>query len=112
MQGVKAWLIDDPDALSHDASGGGVVPAQKLMNLMQHAEHADELMDWLDHGRNLTDLWGHPVQIQFQKLNSTNYLWKVTIWSFGPNGIDDSGGVDDILVSGLAAPVNAPGERR
>jgi hypothetical protein len=58
--------------------------------------------DWARRGR-FSDPWGHDYQfIFFRHMGDTQELkGTLTVRSLGPNGVDDSGGQDDIISPGM-----------
>ena len=73
----------------------GVVPSGSTDLYSLLAAHVDLHEDWLDRKGatiKLVDYWGRPIAIR-------SVPGKLHLISFGPDGIDQNGGGDDIVVA-------------
>lgn len=70
---LDTWFIEDPAALKLEMPGEGMVIGTNLMNMVRRNERDVSAPTNKRAEKDLTDVWGHPVQFWFQRANDTNY---------------------------------------
>jgi hypothetical protein len=102
LSAVEYWLVEDPRALDGFKPSGTTVCGSNLLKIVKASKHGDSLMELFGNDHSMADRWGNPIQFKFSKVGTTNAFWVVTIWSFGPNGVNELGAGDDLVT---CAPV-------
>lgn len=59
-------------------------------------------MKWMNLGSYncFMDVWKHPLRFRFERVDTLSGKAEVMVWSIGPNGIDENGKGDDLVISG------------
>jgi len=78
-----------------------------LKRYYQFAKETNDLFtkrdpDW-ERSHNYVDPWGHPYRIKITSQTTNEY--RISIWSCGPNGEDETGSGDDVALESFIITV-------
>jgi len=108
LRAIDWWLIDDPSAVQGYGLVGKTVQSPDLLQMIRSSPRGDIVTQMLESGRCLTDTWDHAVSLTFWRAGGAGPVLRVTIRSFGPNGVDEHGAGDDLTAEGAVGLANQP----
>jgi hypothetical protein len=93
---INRWLMDDPDAIQRCGLPGSSFPAPRLLEMVRGSKRGDVVVDSFDLGQCLVDSWGRPVRVICGQQDKKTGRLRVSVVSWGPNGLDEQGCGDDL----------------
>ncbi len=102
FEGLQMLVMEDPDVLKRIDTNGVVILESQMMEIIRTSKRGDDLMKWMNLGSYncFMDVWKHPLRFRFERVDTLSGKAEVMVWSIGPNGIDENGKGDDLVISG------------